>query len=102
MTEPKHPIQPGDPEWWPLINRRAALSEQFPPLWKIRNERPGCAADRARQEAFRLESETRRTREAKARWDASVAENERRRLQADLDRYAARRRRQRDARADVA
>lgn len=66
-------------DWWDLIDKRAALSEQFPTLAKVRNERPGCKADQQRQTAYREASRIARERHEKALWEASVAENARRR-----------------------
>ncbi|MDI9889948.1 hypothetical protein [Microbacterium sp. IEGM 1404] len=40
---------PGDPVRWAAIDREAALRERFPSLQQVRNERPGCEADRTRQ-----------------------------------------------------
>lgn len=68
---------PHDFDWWALIDKRAALKEQHPTIRKVLNERPGCAADKARQAAYREETRRLIQAEADARWDASVAENTR-------------------------
>lgn len=87
-----------DPWWWPLISKRAALREQFPPLSKVRSERPGCAADVERQRMFREETQLRKVKEEQARWDAAATENERRRERAESRRRNAAYRAYRDER----
>ena len=67
-----------EPEWWSLIDKRAALREQFPSLAKVRSERPGCATDIERKRVFREAAELRKAAQAQARWDAAIAENARR------------------------
>lgn len=88
MTNPSDDVEP---EWWALIDKRAALREQFPPLAKVLHERPGCAQDIARQRSFRLASETRLVEEQKARWNQAVADNAARRLAQDIANYRDRR-----------
>jgi hypothetical protein len=73
--------------WLDLIDKRAALREQFPTFARVRNERPGCAADIARQEFYRAENRMSVAREQEARWEAAVAVQARRREV--LDRRAA-------------
>lgn len=72
-----------DFDWMVLINKRAALKEQFPSLAKVRNERPGCAADIERQRVFREAAEMKAAAEHDRRWRASVEENARRRERAE-------------------
>lgn len=70
---------PGDPPWWAAIDREAAMREQFPPLHRVRNERPGCEMDRVRQAFFRaqnraaIERITRSRIEQEADADAFIA-----------------------------
>ena len=77
-----------DFDWMLLINKRAALKEQFPSLAKVRNERPGCAADIERKRVFREQAEMSKAVDAQKRWDAAVAENARRRERAENHRRA--------------
>ena len=58
------------------------MREQFPPISKLRNERPGCAADIERQRLYREATELAKARDREARWRAAVAGNTRRREQA--------------------
>jgi hypothetical protein len=92
-----------EPAWWSSIDKKAAMREQFPPLSKVRSERPGCRQDIERKRVFREAAELKRVREHEARWAASCEENARR--QADAVRRAenaAYRRRQRAMREAVA
>lgn len=75
-----------DPDWWVLIDKRAALREQFPSLQKVRHERPGCKTDVERQRVVREQAELAKAREWEARWLRSCEENARRQEQ-----YRARR-----------
>lgn len=79
---------PSDFDWMVLINKRAALREQFPPLQKLRGERPGSAQDMERKRRYREATELSRMREQQARWNAAVAENTRRKERADNNRRA--------------
>ena len=45
-----------DRDWWPLINKRAALKEQFPSLATVLKERPGTTTDREMQEFYRADN----------------------------------------------
>lgn len=45
-----------DRDWWPLINKRAALKEQFPSLATVMKERPGSTTDRDMQEFYRADN----------------------------------------------
>ena len=65
-------------DWWDLIDKRAAQREQFPTLAQVRNERPGCAADNARQAFYREQNHQSHQAAQQAAWEASVAENARR------------------------
>lgn len=65
-------------DWIDLVDKRAALKEQFPRLQSLMNERPGCQADRDRQARYR--EENRRSVERAAQ--AAIA---RRRQEADAD-----------------
>ncbi|MDF2507261.1 MAG: hypothetical protein K0Q52_1120 [Microbacterium sp.] len=87
-----------EPDWWCLIDKRAALREQFPPLSKVRNERPGCAADIERKRLFREEAELAKAREHDARWRRSCEENARRRRRQDARRNNAEYRQYREER----
>lgn len=69
---------PRDFDWMVLINKRAALKEQFPSLRKVMNERPGCAVDIERQRMNRAATELQKEIEHRARWARSVQENARR------------------------
>lgn len=43
-------------DWIDLVDKRAALKEQFPRLQALMNERPGCQVDRDRQARYREEN----------------------------------------------
>lgn len=79
---------PNDFDWMTLINKRAALREQFPRLQKVLGERPGSAQDKERKRVYREAAELSKAREQQARWDAALAENARRKERADNDRRA--------------
>ncbi len=65
-------------DWWDLIDKRAAIREQFPTFRQVRNERPGCRADNARQAHYRAENRASLQAERDILWARSVAENTRR------------------------
>lgn len=70
---------PNELDWWSLIDKRAALREQRPNLRRLLNERPGCAADNARQATYREITRLRIEAEQHARWEASIDANTTRR-----------------------
>lgn len=81
-------------DWWELIDKRAALREQFPSLAKVKNELPGCKADRERQRVFQerraLEKLARQERErelAEARMLAVRERAERERQAREYKKY---------------
>lgn len=80
-----------DPPWWPLIDKRAAMREQFPSLTKVRSERPGCAADIERKRLFKEAAELKKVREQEARWKAAVEANAKRAQRRRNAEYRARR-----------
>lgn len=95
-----------DRDWTRLIDKRAALREQFPQLRSVMNERPGCQADRDRQALHRAQNRlsveqaaaaaiARRRQEEDA--DRFIAEMERRKKEAFLARIAARQQERRTA-----
>lgn len=43
-------------DWLKLINKRAAMKEQFPTLAKVLRERPGSAQDRENRASFEIEN----------------------------------------------
>lgn len=65
-------------DWTRLIDKRAAVKEQFPALRSLMNERPGCQVDRDRQARYR--EENRRSVE-----QAAAAAIAARRQEADAD-----------------
>ena len=75
-----------DRDWMQLINKRAAVKEQFPRLQSVMNERPGCQVDRDRKARFR--EENRRSVE-----HAAAAAIAARRQEVDADRFIAEMRR---------
>lgn len=79
-----------DPDWWVLIDKKAALKEQFPSLAKVRNERPGCAADNERKRLYREAAELRVAAERQREWARAVALNEVRRERLENRARAAR------------
>ena len=44
-------------DWLVLINKRAAIKEQFPSLARIRHERPGSEQDRDNRARFQIENQ---------------------------------------------
>ena len=81
---------PNDFDWLNLINRRAAMSEQFPSLSKVIRERPGSASDARRQRLIAEENQMSKARHDLARWQESADKNARRqeRLENDKRRRA--------------
>lgn len=67
-----------DFDWLKLISKRAAVSEQFPPLSKVLRERPGSASDARRQRLIAEENQMSKARHDLARWHESADENARR------------------------
>ena len=65
-------------DWLNLISKRAAISEQFPPLSKVIRERPGSATDTRRQRLIAEENQMSKARHDIARWQESVDRNARR------------------------
>jgi hypothetical protein len=78
-----------EPDWWCLIDKKAALREQFPSLSKVRHERPGCAADNERKRVYREAAELAKAREHAARWKRSCDENARLRSEYETRRRTA-------------
>lgn len=68
-------------DWFPLIDKRAARREQFPLLRAVQHERPGCAADRSRQEYWRAANRRSVAAESQTRQDRERAD------EADADRF---------------
>lgn len=60
-------------DWWPLINRQAAVRENTPDMRALQHERPGCKADRERREFYRAENQASKRAAEQAQWDSSVA-----------------------------
>ena len=74
------------PDWLPLINKRAAIKEQFPSFAKVAKERPGSNGDRAQREfhgARNLQSH------AVSRRTARQLEQSHEDAEADADRFIA-------------
>lgn len=69
-----------------LIDKRAALKEQFPRLQSLMNERPGCQADRDRREYWAADNQARTARSVRPEHVADAQE-------ADADRFIAQMRR---------
>lgn len=86
-----------EPEWWSLIDKDAAIAEQFPPIEKVRLERPGGplakqldAAHRRRVEGRVKRDRLRGVQEAEAdrfiaEIEARTGEKAKRRRLAELD-----------------
>lgn len=73
-------------DWLLLINKRAAIKEQFPSLAKVMRERPGSVTDRAAQELHREQNKT----AAAAHGRSAVRQaQDRRAVEADADRFIA-------------
>ena len=58
------------PEWWDLIDREAAIAEQFPAAAVVKRERIGGPADRAMREAHEAAKVARRNGTQTARMAA--------------------------------
>lgn len=69
---------PNDFDWLNLINKRAALREQFPPLSRLILERPGSDSDNRRQRLIAEENQMSKARHDLALWQESVDKNARR------------------------
>lgn len=69
---------PEEFDWMKLIRKRAALSEQFPPLSKVLSERPGSASDARRQRLIAEANQMSKARHDLARWQESADRNARR------------------------
>lgn len=70
---------PNDFDWLNLIDKRAALREQFPPLSKVVRERPGSATDTRRQKLIAADNQEAKARAQLARWQEAANKNARRR-----------------------
>lgn len=77
---------PNDFDWLTLINKRAALKEQFPPLSRVILERPGSASDQRRQRLVREENQMSKARHELARFHESADRNARRQERLDNER----------------
>lgn len=70
------------PEWWSLIDRDAAIAEQFPPLEVVRRERPGgplakrLDAEHEQRKMLDRSRHVSRRREQAAEADAFIARME--------------------------
>ena len=69
---------PNDFDWLNLINKRAALREQFPPLSRLILERPGSDSDNRRQRLIAEENQMSKARHDLELWQESVNKNARR------------------------
>lgn len=69
---------PEEFDWLTLIDKRAALREQFPPVSRLIRERPGSAADTRRQRLIAEENQLSKARHDLARWQESADRNARR------------------------
>lgn len=70
---------PKEFDWMALIDKRAALREQFPPLSKVVRERPGSASDTRRQKLIAADNQEAKARAELARWQEAADKNARRR-----------------------
>lgn len=70
---------PNDFDWLTLIDKRAALREQFPPLSKVVRERPGSASDMRQQKLIAADNQEAKARAELARWQAASDKEARRR-----------------------
>lgn len=68
-----------DFDWMVLINKRAALREQFPSLAVLKLERPGSTSDTRRRELIAADNQMSKARAELARWQEAAEENARRR-----------------------
>ncbi|WP_136032507.1 hypothetical protein [Microbacterium sp. PF5] len=69
---------PTEFDWLTLIDKRAALREQFPPLSRLRSERPGSASDNRRKELIAADNQLSKARAEQARWQEAADRNARR------------------------
>lgn len=76
---------PNDFDWLNLINKRAALREQFPPLSRLILERPGSDSDNRRQRLIAEENQMSKARHDLELWQESVNKNARRIEQLEND-----------------
>jgi hypothetical protein len=76
---------PNDFDWLNLINKRAALREQFPPLSRLILERPGSNSDNRRQRLIAEENQMSKARHDLELWQESVNKNARRTEQLEND-----------------
>lgn len=74
---------PRDFDWVALIDRKAAIREQFPTLRRLMSERPGCEAERQNRAVFAAEN-----RASVERCRTAIGEQE-----ADADRFISEMRR---------
>lgn len=58
-------------DWMLMINKRAAIREQFPPLSKVLSERPGSLTDRENKRRYQEAAELSKEREQKRRAEQS-------------------------------
>ena len=64
-----------DRDWMQLIDRKAALREQFPALAQVRKERPGTPADRARNDYYHAENHASPQAHQHRLWEQSIEHN---------------------------
>ncbi|EIC09129.1 hypothetical protein OR221_0837 [Microbacterium laevaniformans OR221] len=64
-----------DRDWMKLIDRKAALREQFPTLAQVRKERPGTTADRARNDYYHAENHASQQAHQHRLWEQSIEHN---------------------------
>lgn len=69
---------PTDFDWMVLINKRAALREQFPSLAVLKLERPGSTSDTRRRELIAADNQMSKARAELARWQEAADKNARR------------------------
>lgn len=77
---------PTDFDWMVLINKRAALREQFPSLAVLKLERPGSASDTRRRELIAADNQMSKARAELARWQEAADRNARRQERLDNER----------------
>ncbi|KEP75873.1 hypothetical protein HR12_21000 [Microbacterium sp. SUBG005] len=65
------------------MDREAAMREQFPPIEKVRDERPGCAVDRMKQALMHVQNQAAKSRITRSRIEQEL----------DADRFIAEARR---------
>jgi hypothetical protein len=73
-------------DWVALIDKRAAVKEQFPRLQQVIHERPGCQVDRDRQAANRAANLASVTRSLKIRRGVAWQEEDAVRFIAEMKR----------------